>query len=309
MVAEAAPASEAEAAAAQLVMTPHTDLAERNSEVVGLAEGCAAEQTGNVDSSILVASLRSPQDPLADEEGTTPLIVRPSELAGRGVFAASPGKPRAIEYVMSDAGPMSEADEEGIVIRRLEGFEHMMSVYTVDDNGFRDEKGRLRPKSDLAQYIGRCRQDLAYDEGSDAWSIYPTLNYVGLLDPRRNPAAFANDRLLGQVCGETEAVEYKRRDALENAFVMVPGLRRVQRNQLPAAAPILTAAGSSSSSAASSQSGLTCERDNDVEFCSMWFYPRRGWDWSDGSQELTVGYWWPVLYEQCDAYGSICAIS
>jgi hypothetical protein len=247
--------------------------------------------------------------PLADEEGSVALQVGPSRLAGLGLFATGPGKPAAIEYLMGGA-PISAEEEREIWQDKLPGHEYLMSVAAVDDGGFRDETGRLRPKADVEAYIGRCEQELVWDDTKQEWRIFPPLNYVGKLEPIANPAAYANDALYQKLDGVTQTDEYARRDAELNALVMVPGLRRLRQ----------------------------CEGDSgdgsdaEFEFCSMWFYPRRGWQWlssednppdkceesSDAAnpatsmfegEELTVGYYWPLFKRQPDAYAQFCVVA
>ena len=200
--------------------------------------------------------------------------------------------------------PISGEEEQTIWEDKLPGHEYLMSVAAVDDNGFRDEAGRLRPKADAEAYVGRTVQELVWDSVKQEWQIVPPLNYVGLLDPSANPAAYANDALYQKIDGVTQLAEYTEQDASLNALVMVPGLREVKK-----------------------------QFDGDqnrkaFEFCSMWFYPRRGWAWttpddatadSEASAtenentsfgpELTVGYFWPISQPQPDAYAQFCSVS
>eukprot|EP01044_Picomonas_judraskeda_P010167 COSAG03_NODE_1291_length_4394_cov_3.409080_2_plen_211_part_00 len=163
--------------------------------------------------------------PLADDGGSVALRAGPSSLAGLGLFACAPGKPAPIEYRM-DGAPISADEEQLIWENKLPGHEYLMSVASVDDNGFRDEAGRLRPKTDAAAYVGRTLQELVWDSSKHEWKIVPPLNYVGLLDPSTNPAAYANDALYQTLDGVTQLEEYTQRDAQLNALVLVPALRR-----------------------------------------------------------------------------------
>ena len=203
-----------------------------------------------------------------------------------------------------DGAPLSEEQEQAIWADKLPGHEYLMSVAAVDDNGFRDELGRLRPKEDAAAYVGRTVQELVWDSRKQEWQIEPPLNYVGLLDPTTNPAAYANDALFQVLDGVSQLEEYTKQDALLNALVMVPKLRKVAHNTHEY------------------QSG------KEFEFCSMWFYPRRGWAWAASDEatadagtnatdndnrsfgsELTVGYFWPLHKPQPDAYAQFCSVS
>ena len=250
---------------------------------------------------------------LADDEGTTPLVVRESAIAGLGLFATGPGKPAALEY-MAAAGRsgLGTADDEAwqreeleIWTEQREGWEYLMSVHVIDDAGFRDEDGKLRHKMDAESYVGRCAgRGLTWNEEREQWDIRPQLNYAGMLDELANPAAFCNDRAYG--CCATQAVdEYTRRDAALNGLVMVPGLRRVNS----AAAAAETAEGASPTTTGGS---------DEVEFTGMWLYPRRGWIWPTSAEggaqaetqhEVTVGYWWPNPAVQPDSYARICTVS
>ena len=155
-------------------------------------------------------------------------------------------------------------------VNQRPGFDFLMSVSTIDGNGFRDEEGRLRPSQDAREYVGRCAQELRWDAASQEWDIQPPLAYVGLLDPEVNPAAYANDALFGQLCGLKQRQQYAARDAQVNPLVMVPGLRRVNPGD------------------------ANWDKGKQFEISSMWFYPRRGWEWPTGAEganelpELTV---------------------
>ena len=199
--------------------------------------------------------------------------------------------------------PISEEEEQAIWEHKLPGHEYLMSVAAVDDNGFRDEAGRLRPKADAAAYVGRTVQELVWDAVKREWQIVPPLNYVGLLDPSANPAAYANDALYQKIDGVTQLEEYTQQDASLNALVMVPALRKVTQKM---------------------NGDQSCK---EFEFCSMWFYPRRGWTWATFDDttadseitateneitslgpELTVGYFWPLSKPQPDAYAQFCSV-
>lgn len=179
------------------------------------------------------------------------------------------GKPIALEY-KKGGPPMTVAEEQDVWFNRRPGFDYMMSVSTIDGNGFRDEEGRLRPMQDAKEYVGRCAQELSWDAASQEWDILPPLIYIGLLDPELNPAAYANDALFGQLCGLKQRPEYAARDVQVNSLVMVPGLRRVNPGD------------------------ANWDKGKPFEISSMWFYPRRGWSWAadaggvDELPELTV---------------------
>lgn len=254
--------------------------------------------------------------PLADDEGTVALRAGASSIAGLGLFAVGPGKPAAIEYLM-DGAPITDDEEHVIWENKLPGHEYMMSVAAVDDNGFRDETGRLRPKADAAAYVGRTLQELVWDSTTHEWQIVPPVNYVGLLNPSTNPAAYANDALYQVVDGVAQVEEYTKQDAELNALVMVPGLRR--RGNLAAGQTI------DKENAEVTQKMNAEQNCIEFEFCSMWFYPRRGWLWTNTvdatsgaateeedtvfGPELTVGYYWPLVKQQPDAYAQFCSLS
>ena len=265
---------------------------------------------------------------LADESGSNPLAVRKSKLAGRGLFLSAPGKPAAIEYVMSPRGPISEEEEADFWAHQLPGHDYIMSVAAVDDGGFRDEHGKLRTKMALFDYVGKCKQQIVWDDDEDQWEVIPSLDYVGELNAKLNPAAYANDRLYQQIDGQTQTVHFAKRDAELNPLVMVPELGRVAE--------------------------IDPDRPGvEFEFKSMWFYPRRGWNWPmteselelepEGGAELqekevqhihpnpktaaaqeaaaadaaangdgyevSVGYYWPIFKRQPDAYAQFCSLS
>ena len=260
--------------------------------------------------------------PLADDGGSAAIRAGPSSLAGLGLFAAAPGKPAPIEYRMNGA-PISDEEEQLIWENKLPGHEYLMSVATVDDNGFRDETGRLRPKTDAAAYVGRTLQELVWDSSKREWKIVPPLNYVGLLDPCANPAAYANDALYQVLDGVTQIEEYSQRDAELNALVLVPALRRRE------AGAATNSADSGKEKGASQEIHADHQSFAEFEFYSMWLYPRRGWNWtisdnatanSDDARskteagsvfgpELTVGYYWPLFKPQPDAYAQFCSVS
>lgn len=205
---------------------------------------------------------------LADEPGTGAIEVRRSEKfprAGLGLWAL--GKPPALEYVMTGRR-IRQAVSLKMWEQRAPGFDHLLMVSAVDDSGFRDENGQLRPKRDLGEYVSRCTQQLTYYEHTGSWDIFPPVTYLGLKDTDLNPAAFANDALYGKICGFRNRTNYDKHDAKLNSLVMLPGLSKVHNGQ--------------------------------VEFDRMWLYPRRGWRWpTQGMQEVTVGYYWPLLpYQQ-----------
>jgi hypothetical protein len=261
---------------------------------------------------------------LADEPGSILLVVRKSKLAGRGLFLSAPGKPAAIEYIMSPRGPISMEEQGEFWEHQLPGHDYIMSIAAVDDGGFRDEHGNLRTKMALFEYVGKCKQQIVWDDDEDGWDVIPPLDYVGELDPTLNPAAYANDRLYQQIDGQTQAAHFAKRDAELNPLVMVPSLGRVVK--------------------------VDPDRpDVEFEFKSMWFYPRRGWQWptadfdsgpvqpeaerepqhihphlktaaaqeaaaadaveSGDGNEVTVGYYWPIFKRQPDAYAQFCSIS
>ena len=131
-----------------------------------------------------------------------------------------------------------------------------------------------------------------------------TAELCGAARSGRKSAAYANDALYQKIDGVTQLEEYTQQDASLNALVMVPALRKVTPKM---------------------NGDQSCK---EFEFCSMWFYPRRGWTWTtfddataDGETtatenettslgpELTVGYFWPLSKPQPDAYAQFCSVS
>jgi hypothetical protein len=146
---------------------------------------------------------------------------------------------------------------------------YVMSVELVGE-WFRDEadcRGELRPMCHVKDYIqsGRLGQKVRWDGAAGHYVFVPPCRHIcyrGLVDTEWSPASFVNDACFGKFDGQSD--EYSAADECLNALVMVPCLRKVQ--------------GAS----------------NKVEFNSVWYYPREGWQWTDEEQEVTCGYHWPL---------------
>ena len=168
-------------------------------------------------------------------------------------------------FINESHGFLTKEQSDRMWDEKSEGSDYIMEV-TAGIGVFRDEVyhgGQLRHIEEIEPLIreGRFSQRMHLD-GTLAG---PRTIYIANLDPTQNPIAFANDRVFGHACADSQAELYESLDVHNNNMVSVPCLR-------------------------------LCPTDpTKVEFNAVFAYPRRNWKFQEGvCTELTLGYFWPL---------------
>ena len=204
------------------------------------------------------------------EDGTAEPYVAQSASGGLGLFAR--GKPKPIEYrrdpSLPNGGFLSAEQADALWKSQSELSAQYLMEVGLDTQWYRDEVtagGALRPITHISSYVD-YGQRLDWDEETEAMVLVERGHrniYIPIIDPRANPAAFANDACFGRADPTDDPEKYDCIDEQQNALEQIPCLSRGE--------------------------------DGKLWWSSVWLYPRAEWPWrEDTEQEICFAYNWPV---------------
>jgi hypothetical protein len=263
------------------------------------------------------------------EDGTAEPYVAQCASGGLGLFAR--GKPKPIEYKrdpsLPNGGFLSAEQADTLWSSQSELSAQYLMEVGLDTQWYRDEvtaEGALRPVTHISSYAD-YGQRLDWDEEAEAMVLVERGHrniYIPVIDPDRNPAAFANDACFGRADPADDAEKYdwcvmkasrcestSSQPHLDIVAVAWPQYRRAA--ECPRANPLSNARVRPTKATqslvappetlwariylCSNPCAATDREDGKLWWSSVWLYPRADWSWHEHTeQEICFAYNWPV---------------